>query len=350
MNLRIVASGWCMVLVAAAGAATAAPDGAALYEEHCAVCHDSRGRGGIGLPLPEAKLDQVSDEYLYRSIRLGRPGRIMPAFAELSDAQVRALVTHMRSWSGKPGMRFDPAPITGDVAAGQALYERHCAKCHGNDGSGEGAGTGVTLSRERKFMVMPAAINNAGFLNAAPDAMIKHVVGVGRPDSDMPGFAEKLSDTEINAVVAYVRTFANQAAAVAEEPSAQRPPALVVESPHDFETTLDNVHQALIGANFRLFPDRFLEEGLTDEFSHNTRQVSIRFCNFKQLYNMLNIEPRLGVVLPCTITVVEQADGRVLLVAPDMHAISHWFNNAELEQLGEQMEQSVVGILEEATL
>ena len=85
-----------------------------------------------------------------------------------------------------------------------------------------------------------------------------------------------------------------------------------------------------------------------DEFSHNTRQISIRFCNFKQLYNMLNIEPRLGVVLPCRITVVERTDGSVLLVAPNMRAISHWFNNNELEQLGNTMEEMITDVIEDA--
>jgi cytochrome c oxidase cbb3-type subunit 3 len=339
----IFASAWLL-----AGPLAAAPDGKALYDQHCAVCHQSHGRGGIGLPLSQGKLENVSDDYLRKTIRLGRPGRIMPAFEELSDAQLDALVGYMRSWCDKPGLSFDPTPIAGDLQRGQALYEANCAKCHGNDGSGEGAGTGVTLSRERAFLVMPAAINNPGFLSAAPDAMIKHTIVTGRKDSDMPSFADRLSDAEIDDVVAYVRSFAD--AADQAQAAAEGPPAHVVESPYDFQTTLDNVHQALVGANFRLFPDRFLEEGLTDEFSHNPKQVSIRFCNFKQLYNMLNVEPRLGVVLPCTITVTEQADGQVLLVAPNMTAISHWFNNAELEELGQKMDAAIVGILEEVTL
>jgi mono/diheme cytochrome c family protein len=30
--------------------AAAAPDGAALYEKHCAVCHGARGQGGTATP------------------------------------------------------------------------------------------------------------------------------------------------------------------------------------------------------------------------------------------------------------------------------------------------------------
>ena len=343
-----------LLLMLPVPAAVAAPDGKALYREYCSACHQSEGKGGIGLPLSQSMLSGVSDDYLFKTIRLGRPGRIMPDFNELSDAQVGALVKYIRSWSGKPAPVFDPAPIAGDPERGVALYKKDCARCHGEDGSGEGPGTGVTLSREREFMIMPPAINNPGFLASAPDAMIRQAIVEGRTgigdESLMPGFGDDLSDTELNDLVAYVRSFEAQPGGDGMREAKDAPPSHLVESPYDFQTTVANVHQALEGANFRLFPDRFLEQGLTDEFSHNPKQITIRFCNFKQLYHMLNIEPRLGVVLPCRITVMERDDGTVLLVAPGMTAIAHWFNNNELAGLGTRMDEIIVEILEEATL
>ena len=65
---------------------------------------------------------------------------------------------------------------------------------------------------------------------------------------------------------------------------------------------------------------------------------------------MLNIEPRLGVVLPCRITVLERTDGKVVLVASNMVAISRWFNNDELAHLGNAMDEAIVTVIEEATL
>ena len=336
--------------LACCGAVSAAPNGESLYRQYCAACHQTRGEGGIGLPLSTSKLASVSDDYLTKTIRLGRPGRIMPAFDELSDAQVAALVAYIRSWCNQPGMEFPTTPIAGNPRLGEALYRQHCVECHGEDGSGEGPGTGVTRSRERRFLVMPPAINNPGFLKSAPDQMIRHTIATGRQGSIMPVFGDRLTKSAIDDIVAYVRTFEALAEQTRTESAAAIEPSHVVESPYDFSTTVENVRQALIGSNFRLFPDRFLEEGLTDEFSHNTRQISIRFCNFKQLYNMLNIEPRLGVVLPCRIAIVERSDGSVLLVAPNMQAISHWFNNHELERLGNAMEEMITGVIEEATL
>jgi cytochrome c oxidase cbb3-type subunit 3 len=328
----------------------AAPDGKQLYEKHCDACHQSHGEGGIGLPLSPIKLANVSDDYLYKTIRLGRPGRIMPSYQGLSDAQVHALVAYLRSWSGNPGMEFSDERIVGDPVNGEKHYKKRCSKCHADDGSGEGKGTGVTKSRERRFMVMPAAINNRGYLESASDHLIRNIIIADREDSKMPSMRSKLSDQEINDVVAYVRAMQDTAAQPeAEEEAEDIQLSYVVESPNDFETTVNAVRQALTGSNFRIFADRYLEQGLIDEFSHNTRQLSLRFCNFNELYNMLNIEPRLGVVLPCRITVMERESGEVILVAPNMKEMANWFNNDELEALAKSMNDTIQAVLEEAT-
>ncbi|MGB5200636.1 MAG: c-type cytochrome [Sedimenticolaceae bacterium] len=339
---------WAVALTAAA--AHAGPDGRALYSEHCGACHQTQGQGGIGLPLAKAKLADVSDAYLHKTIRLGRPGRVMPAFQRLSDAQVGAIVAFLREGSGTIGMYEDMATIAGDVTNGRALYTEHCVKCHAEDGSGEGKGTGVTLSRERSFLVMPASISNPGFLASATDQMIQRSITVGRKDSGMPAFGRgRLSDAQIRDLVAYVRTFEHRDKPAATL-GAQERPTHIHESPYDFETTLKNVKASLAGANFRIFPDRLVEQGLIDEFSVNTRQVGVRFCNFNTLYGMLKIEPRLGVVLPCRVTIMERDDGSVILVVPNLRVVARWFNNDELVGLWDAMEETFNEIFEEATL
>jgi cytochrome c oxidase cbb3-type subunit 3 len=351
MRLRCARiSGLVLAVALAAAAVHAGPDGRALYVEHCGACHQTRGQGGIGLPLAKAKLVDVSDAYLRETIRVGRPGRVMPAFQRLSDAQVDAIVAFLREGSGTIGMDETSATIVGDVTNGRALYTEHCVRCHAEDGSGEGKGTGVTLSRERSFLVMPASISNPGFLASATDQMIQRSITVGRKESGMPAFGRgRLSDAQIRDLVAYVRAFEHRYEPIATLDMEERPTHMH-ESPYDFETTLQNVKASLAGANFRIFPDRFVEQGLIDEFSVNTRQVGVRFCNFDALYGMLKIEPRLGVVLPCRVTIMEREDGSVILVVPNLRVVARWFNNDELVGLWDAMEQTFNEIIEEATL
>ena len=336
--------------VIAGGRAHAAPDGSNLYTKHCSACHQREGQGGIGLPLLDAKLADVSDDYLRKTIRLGRPGRVMPGFMRMSDAQVDAIVGFLRAGSGTASAVFGDEPVVGDRARGKVLYAEHCVECHAADGSGEGKGTGVTQSRERSFLVMPASISNPGFLASAPDQMLRRVIAAGRKSSGMPAFGEgKLNDAEIDDVVAYVRSFEQQQRQMVALEADERP-THVYESPYDFETTVANVKASLTGANFRIFPDRLLEQGLIDEFSVNSRQIGVRFCNFNELYGMLKIEPRLGVVLPCRVTILERDDGGVILVVPNLRLVSRWFNNDELVSLWDRMEETFIEIIDEATL
>lgn len=330
--------------------AFAAPDGQDLYIKHCAVCHNDKGIGGIGLPLTGEKIEHFPRSYLFKTIRIGREGRVMPAFETLSDAQVNAIVDHVLSWKkGAEAAEFSNKPVMGDPQQGKALYAQTCADCHGADGKSQGIGTGVTLSRERKFKVVPPALNNAGFLASATDAWIKHTIVQGRPGTKMPSQQEmELSDTQVNHIVSYIRSFETSVAM--SEAEEEEPATLVFDSPYDFLTTVTNLKQAMQGLNFRYFPDRYMEMGLADDSVINKKQLSLRFCNFNRLYEMINTEPRLGVVLPCRVTVVEQPDGQVKLYAMNMKVVSRLFNNEQLSNNAAAMQESIIELIDEATL
>lgn len=340
-----------VVALGAFSAATyAGPDGHALFDEHCAVCHGDNHAGGIGLPLNPKVLNSVDDRYLRVTIRKGRPGRIMPSFEFLSDAQVDALVAYLREQSEGKLPRWTAVRAPGDAARGRGLFVQHCVQCHGVDGSG-GEGTGVTLSRERAFAIMPPALNNEGFLAAASDEMIGYTIRNGRDGTPMEPFPpEVLSDSDINDIVAYVRTFPAQAATGNKlgHDTAGRP-VLVFDSPYDFDTTVANLVNAIKGNNFRSFPQRTLDQGLADEFEMNRRQVTLRFCNFRRLYDLMNIDPRLGIVLPCRVTVVERDEGQVQVLAMNMAVIARIFNNDGLTKAFTTMQEVQASIIEEAT-
>lgn len=337
------------IMLSTVGVAVAAPHGDALFAANCAPCHGDQGGGGVGVPLSlPSFLENVDDEFLRQTIRLGRPGRVMPAFAALSDAQVDAIVAFIRGWSGKPSPQFPHDRVKGDAAKGKTLYAGYCAACHGANGEG-GMGTGVTFSRHRDLPIIAPALNNRGFLSAASDGMIRHTLLYGREGTPMRSFlVQGLSEQDIDDLVSYVRSFDGRPADT-QESSAAEEPTLVAESPYSLEETVENIKQAITSQNFILIRTDTLEHGLVPEGAENPKQVILHFCNFKFLFDALAVDPRVGMFLPCLVTVTE-TDGRVMVSTTNPEYLSHLFNNNELDTFCKRMRGVYEAILEEATL
>ncbi|WP_206609532.1 c-type cytochrome [Thiohalobacter thiocyanaticus] len=288
-----------------------------------------------------------SDAYLKQTIRLGRPGRVMPRFDHLSAAEVEAIVEHIRGWHDGDRPVFSQARIEGDVQRGARLFSQHCAQCHGEQGEG-GQGTGVTFSRPRDLPIIAPALNNPGFLAAASDAMIKATLMQGREGTPMASFREQgLSEEQINDLVAYVRSFEGEHTDPAPRVE-EIEPTLVYDSPYGLEETVEAVERAAVGKNFRLIRRQKLEEGLFPEGEENDRQVIVYFCNFNFLYDALTVDPRVGLFLPCRVTVVEQ-EGQVRVMTINPKRLSVLFNNERLDQACDEMHRIYTDILEEAT-
>ena len=339
-----------IIITAFAMSSVQAKDGASLYSQHCAACHGSQGNGGVGVPLALPDFQQsVSDDFLAKTIRHGRPGRVMPAFKNLSDDELNSLVKHLRSWQTSD---TKPKAITveaGNVQHGKQLFTKHCSSCHGAQGEG-GHGTGVTFSRPRDLPIIAPALNNSGFLASASDNMVKSTLMHGRKGTPMTSFLKQgLSERDIDDLVSYVRSFAKHP----YDKQVARPEMgnniIRIESPHTMEKTIDNIKRAAIGKNFRIIRVQTLDQGLVKEGQENTRQTIIYFCNFQLLNQALAIDQRVGLFLPCRITVVEK-NGKVEAMSINPNYLSHIFNNAELNILCDEMVTMYQDILEEATL
>jgi len=103
--------------------------------------------------------------------------------------------------------RDDPARI----AAGRAVYDRHCASCHGAKLEGE-----PNWREKKPTGRMPAPPHDAsGHTWHHPDAVLVGITKFGLVpgkyappgyESDMPGFGGALADDEILAVIAYIKS------------------------------------------------------------------------------------------------------------------------------------------------
>ena len=98
-----------------------------------------------------------------------------------------------------------------------------------------------------------------------------------------------------------------------------------------------------------LIRTEFLEQGLFEPGKENAGQVVMHFCNFKFLFDALAIDPRVGMFLPCRVTVVERA-GRVEVMTINPLYLSALFNNSELDEACRQMHEIYTTIIEDAVL
>jgi len=81
-----------------------------------------------------------------------------------------------------------------DSAAGAAVYKSKCATCHGPDGGGTAVGKSLKVADLRSAEVQSRS-----------DAELTQVISDGK--DNMPGFKATITDDEIHAVLAHVRTF-----------------------------------------------------------------------------------------------------------------------------------------------
>ena len=336
------------VLLFVTSSSCLADKGELLFTDNCAICHGHEGTGGVGIPLGlKSFLEQVPDEYLRRSIRVGRPGRIMPSFYRLSDHDIDLIIGHIRSWKKTPITPWDSTRIKADANAGKQLFNQHCVSCHGENGLG-GKGTGMMFSRPRDLPITPPALNNQGFLNSASDQMLHNIITHGRKQTPMPAASQfNLTDKDVNNLVSYIRSF--QQTMVSGEQILDEPPALIYSSPYDFKQTIENIKRAAVGMNFRLIRDQALDYGFVPEGQESRKHTMVYFCNFNFLNQALAIDPRVGMFLPCRITVIEQ-NGRVKAMSINPKRLSQLFNNNELDEACEHMHDTYSSILEEATL
>jgi putative heme-binding domain-containing protein len=236
---------------AAAQSAADVQAGKVLFGHLCVTCHGFDGAGGAGPPLNRAKLVNAPDDAALRVIIAdGIPSRGMPRVRRTLDHEQRQLVAYVRSLgrTARPASR-------GNAQKGSELYAKlSCAACHIVKGQGGALGpelTDIGAQRGpqylRQALVDPAAafpnstlrVQGPGYSEFLPVRVVMkdgaEVRGIRlnedlftiqlrdpsgkfhsirkanaevirkEPDTSlMPSFAGKVSDAELDDLVAYL--------------------------------------------------------------------------------------------------------------------------------------------------
>ena len=130
----------------------------------------------------------------------------------LQEADARAMAAHLRALPQTPVATAQKADASALPQAGAALYEQHCAECHGLQGEGH-AGAYPALAGNRA--VLQGQTNNL-ILTVLQGGFSASTAGNPRPYG-MPPFKLALGDADMAALLTYVRgAWGNQASAVSE--------------------------------------------------------------------------------------------------------------------------------------
>jgi len=110
-----------------------------------------------------------------------------------------------------PGVLLAPdaQAKTGDVDKGEAIYQKRCLQCHGDEGDGLGPAAERLNPPPRDFTLglfkFPTSAFDADLPN---DDDLMRMVRDGMPGTAMPGWRDLLSEQDMWDVIAYLKTFA----------------------------------------------------------------------------------------------------------------------------------------------
>ncbi|MEW6405208.1 MAG: c-type cytochrome [Chloroflexota bacterium] len=202
------------------------PDGATLqtaiqiFAENCVACHGTDGLGSSIAPaLNDPLVRAKTPEEILRVITYGNSGTLMAGWSNvLSLEEINAMVTLIQRWDEVPSGIVPapnvPIPTTEEsIALGTQLFAANCSRCHGPEGQGT---------------PRAPSLNVKGFLTTTTDQAIQQIVTLGVPGTAMPAWGDRMTDTEIQAIVGFIRQWEPTAPEVAQltRPGGGGPPWL----------------------------------------------------------------------------------------------------------------------------
>jgi cytochrome c oxidase cbb3-type subunit 3 len=169
--------------------------GGIVFKNYCVVCHGERGDGAARAAKLYGRLNLAitprTSDFYNRIIRQGGPAvgasMFMPPWQdELSQEQISDVIAFL-------------SIVSRPVDRGEVVFKTNCVLCHGIHGDGKGRAANL-------FKPPPADLTHS----IKTDEYKRRIIRLGgealQRSQGMPPWGERLSDSEINDVVEYLRT------------------------------------------------------------------------------------------------------------------------------------------------
>ena len=105
-------------------------------------------------------------------------------------------------WTLPPKAADEKNPFAGDakaIDAGKALFKKHCERCHGPGGKGDGPDADPDNQQDMDLTVARRAARN-------PDGVVFYKAWNGRAKPKMPAVKDDMSKEQLWQIVSYVQT------------------------------------------------------------------------------------------------------------------------------------------------
>ena len=117
---------------------------------------------------------------------------------------------------------------------GKTIYEAHCANCHGLTGKGDGPASSLLTVRPRDFTLGRYKLRSTESGSVPTDDDLQRTIKSGMHGSAMPEWSVFLSDTQVQAVATYIKSFSRRFAS-------ETPQAIKLADPPD--TSPDSIER-----------------------------------------------------------------------------------------------------------
>ncbi len=191
-------------------------NGAAIYAEKCAACHGEKGMGDgpqgiqLGVTVTAYGLPEIaraaSPAQWYEVVTRGRMDRFMPPFASLNDQERWDVTAYITTLHTTPEQ----------IAQGKTLFEANCANCS----------TDFFKNQEK--------------MSSLTEVELARLARQG--NDQVPAFGANLSENELWAVAAYLRSLSYQATANLASTSTPEP-VVAAETPSAEGTSVEGTPQ-----------------------------------------------------------------------------------------------------------